>query len=66
VLGSGCIQQPVPAGVWQAGELVAGGTWALFGCTVTPGYTDECFEGGVAADLLASYPGRAADIERLA
>jgi len=65
VLGTVRIQQLVPAGVWQAGELVAGGTWALFGCTVAPGYTDDCFEGGVTADLLASHPARAADIERL-
>ena len=66
VMGTGRIQQLVPAGVWQAGELVAGGEWALFGCTMAPGFTDDCFEGAVAGDLIASYPGRAADIERLA
>jgi predicted cupin superfamily sugar epimerase len=58
-------QYLVPAGVWQAGELVPGGRWALFGCTVTPGFTDDCFEAGRVADLLATHPARAADIERL-
>jgi predicted cupin superfamily sugar epimerase len=58
-------QYLVPAGVWQAGELVPGGRWALFGCTVTPGFTDDCFEAGRVADLLGTHPARAADIERL-
>ncbi len=30
-----------------------------------PGFTAACFEGGRAADLLASHPARAADIERM-
>jgi len=59
------VQHLVPAGVWQAGELVAGSSWALFGCTMAPGFTGDCFEGGEVADLLAAYPRRAADIERL-
>jgi len=59
------VQHLVPAGVWQAGELVAGSSWALFGCTMAPGFTGDCFEGGKVADLLAAYPRRAADIERL-
>ena len=32
--------------------------------TMVPGFTAACFEGGRAADLLASHPARAADIER--
>ncbi|MGZ4761355.1 MAG: cupin domain-containing protein, partial [Ilumatobacteraceae bacterium] len=54
-----------PAGVWQAGELVDGGRWALFGCTMAPGFTGTCFEGGRISDLLAGYPDRDADIRRL-
>lgn len=60
------VQYVIPAGTWQAGELVAGGRWALFGCTLAPGFTGTCFEGGRSAELLAAYPGRAADIARLA
>jgi predicted cupin superfamily sugar epimerase len=58
-------QQLVPAGSWQAGELVAGGSWALFGCTLAPGFTDDCFDAGHAGDLLQTHPSRAADIARL-
>jgi uncharacterized protein len=65
VLAGHAPQHVVPAGTWQAGELVPGGTWVLFGCTMTPGFTPGCFEGGRIPDLLASHPGRAADIERL-
>ncbi len=60
------VQYVIPAGTWQAGELVEGGDWALFGCTMAPGFTGTCFEGGRAADLLASHPSRAGDITRLA
>jgi len=59
------VQFVIPAGVWQAGELVPGGSWALFGCTMAPGFTGTCFEGGRRAELLASHPDRASDIERL-
>ena len=59
------VQFVIPAGVWQAGELVDGGRWALFGCTMAPGFTGTCFEGGRISDLLATYPDRASDIGRL-
>jgi predicted cupin superfamily sugar epimerase len=65
VLGGESVQHVVPAGVWQAGELLPGGTWALFACTMAPGFTPACFEGGRVPDLLATHPSRAADIERL-
>jgi predicted cupin superfamily sugar epimerase len=59
------VQYVIPAGAWQAGELVDGGEWALFGCTMAPGFTSACFEGGRISDLLAEYPDREADIRRL-
>jgi predicted cupin superfamily sugar epimerase len=59
------VQTVIPAGTWMAGEVAAGGSWSLFGCTMAPGFTPGCFEGGRVPDLLHSYPGRAADIERL-
>ena len=60
------VQHVVPAGVWMAAEVVPGGGWSLFGCTMAPGFTPTCFEGGRVGDLLATHPARAADIERLA
>ncbi len=66
ILGDGdIVQHVIPAGVWQAGELVPGGTWALYGCTMAPGFTPSCFEGGSVERLLGTYPARAADIGRL-
>ena len=59
------VQLVVPAGTWQAGHVVDDGTYALFGCTMAPGFTSRGFEGAVTADLLRRYPDRAADIERL-
>ena len=62
-------QQPqcvVPAGAWQAGCLVPGGRHALFGCTMAPGFTGNCFEAGVPEALAAQYPGQAETIHRLA
>ena len=66
VAGGQGVQHVVRAGVWQAGELVPGGTWSLFCCTMAPGFTHACFEGGRADELLRTHPARAADIERLA
>lgn len=60
------VQVLVPAGSWQAVELLDGSDWALYGCTVTPEFTEGAFEGGRADDLLASHPDRRADILRLA
>ena len=65
ILGGDVVQHVVPAGVWQAGELVPGGAWAFYGVTVAPPFTFECFEAGSVAQLLASHPQRMADIERL-
>lgn len=59
------VQFTVPAGVWQAGHVAAGGRYALFGCTMAPGFTGEIFTGGTPAALLEAYPDRAADIELL-
>jgi predicted cupin superfamily sugar epimerase len=59
------VQFVIPAGVWQAGHLLAGGRYALYGCTVAPGFTGDCFEGGLRAELLEKYPERADDINRL-
>lgn len=69
VMGAGegrRVQFTVPAGTWQAGELTPGGRYALFGCTMAPGFTPECFEAAPAGPLIARWPGRETDIRRLA
>ena len=59
------VQYVVPAGTWQAGEVGASGRFALFGCTMAPGFTDSGFEAGTRSELRASHPDRAVDIDRL-
>jgi predicted cupin superfamily sugar epimerase len=65
ILSSENVQVVIPAGVWQAGHMVAGGVYSLFGCTVAPGFTGDMFEGGTQKQLLSLYPDRAEDIQRL-
>ena len=49
-------QVVVPAGVWQGCRLVPGGSWALMGCTVAPGFDYADFELGNRAELIALFP----------
>ena len=56
----------VPAGVWQAGRVVAGGSYALYGCTMAPGFHIECFQAATATELCATYPKAKVIIEQLA
>ncbi len=59
------VQYIIPAGVWQAGYMLPGGRYSLFGCTMTPGFTSKGFEAGIASELLKQYPDYAEDIKRL-
>jgi predicted cupin superfamily sugar epimerase len=59
------VQFVVPAGVWQAGHMVAGGRYSLFGCTMAPGFTDDMFHGGIRDQLIDVYPDRVNDINML-
>lgn len=58
------VQFVVPAGVWQAGHLIQGGRYALFGCTMAPGFTPASFEGGTYEQLIGQWPGREADLRQ--
>ena len=60
------VQFVVPAGVWQAGHMVAGGNYSLYGCTMAPGFTNDMFEGGSRDQLIGDYPDRADDINLFA
>jgi uncharacterized protein len=55
----------VPVGTWMGGSLIPGGTFALFGTTMAPGFTSTSFVTGVREDLVGGWPSAAADIERL-
>ncbi len=49
-------QVVVPRGVWQGSRLAAGGSWALLGCSVSPGFEFEDYEEGVRAELMDGWP----------
>jgi uncharacterized protein len=50
-------QVVVPHGVWQGTRLVAGGAFALLGCTVSPGFEYADYESGSRNSLSEAYPG---------
>lgn len=59
------VQFVIPAHTWQAGYIVPGGRYSLFGCTMAPGFTGSIFEAGIAEELIKQYPDRKEDIMRL-
>jgi predicted cupin superfamily sugar epimerase len=58
-------QVVVGRGVWQGSRLVEGGTWALLGCTVSPGFEFEDYEAGKCEVLCAGWPEFAEEITAL-
>jgi hypothetical protein len=65
-LGAGMRPQIlVPRGTWQGCRLRAGGSWALLGTTVSPGFDYADFEVGRAEELTARFPACAAFIREL-
>ena len=50
------VQLIVPAGVWQALRLRYGGSWALLGTNMCPGFADEDHVIGKREELLELYP----------
>ena len=59
------LQFRIPAHVWQAGHLIEGGRYALWGNTMAPGFTGAIWEGETADKLIARWPDRADDIKDL-
>jgi predicted cupin superfamily sugar epimerase len=55
----------VPRGVWQGSALEPGGSYALLGCTVAPGFEYADYDGARREDLLPQYPQFAELIHRL-
>jgi predicted cupin superfamily sugar epimerase len=45
-----------PANVWQGTRLKAGGDFALFGTTMSPGFEFSDYEGGDTEELVHEYP----------
>lgn len=65
ILNNQRCQVIVTAGTWMGAALLPGGEYALFGCTMSPGFTPECYEGGERDALIGLYPHERAAITRL-
>lgn len=48
--------------VWQGARLIEGGSWALLGCTVSPGFEYEDYDSAEREELTANWPAFAAKI----
>lgn len=57
-------QVVVRRGTWQALRLKSGGSWALMGTTVSPGFEFSDFELGIREQLMQAYPQHKNDIIR--
>lgn len=55
----------VPGGIWQALVLRPGGSFALLGTTMSPGFDVADFELGERTALVKQFPAYSAEIERL-
>jgi uncharacterized protein len=58
-------QAVVPAGCWFASHVADWKSWALVGCTVSPGFEFEDFELAKGGELVRFYPQHRELIERL-
>ncbi len=58
-------QVVVPGGVWQGCRLRDGGSYALLGTTMSPGFDLTDFEIGERSALVSAYPAARDDIVRL-
>ncbi|HVT96968.1 MAG TPA: cupin domain-containing protein [Acidobacteriaceae bacterium] len=50
------LQTVVPQGVWQGTRLIPGGTVALLGCTVSPGFDYADYASGAREALTLGWP----------
>jgi predicted cupin superfamily sugar epimerase len=65
VLAAQSPQVIVPRGVWQGSFLAPGGSYALLGTTMAPGFDFADYEPGDRAHLVQTYPDHAELIRRL-
>lgn len=65
ILSGHSCQAIVPAGSWMGASLMPGGEFALFGCTMSPGFVPESYDGGERNSLIAQYPAERVAITRL-
>jgi predicted cupin superfamily sugar epimerase len=52
-------QVVVPASTWQGSRLIEGGSFALLGCTMSPGFDYADYQHGSREELMRRYPSQA-------
>jgi predicted cupin superfamily sugar epimerase len=65
VLGGQRVQFVVPRGAWQGSRLAPGGSYALAGTTMAPGFAESDYLAGDRGELARRYPGEREAILRL-
>ena len=65
LMGGQHVQILVPAGVWQGMRLIGKGEWALFGCTVVPGFSFDDYHNASYEELAEKWPDQAEWIRAL-
>lgn len=50
------VQHVVRRGMWQGSHLAPGGSFALLGTTMAPGFTNSDYDGADPGELTARYP----------
>jgi len=58
-------QLVVTQGTWMGASLAPGGSYALIGCTMSPGFQSPGYEGGERRQLCEAYPSAAEAIVAL-
>jgi predicted cupin superfamily sugar epimerase len=56
ILNGQAVQYTAPRQVWQGSHLVPGGSLALIGTTMGPGFSEDDYFGGDRDELIAQYP----------
>jgi predicted cupin superfamily sugar epimerase len=56
VLAGQKVQYVAPRGVWMGSHMLPGGTFALIGTTMAPGFTNDDYVGGAREMLIRQYP----------
>ena len=65
ILNGHKVQYKVPANTWQGSFLQPGGSFALMGTTMAPGFDLSDFRPADKKSLMEQYPGQRALLERL-
>lgn len=65
ILAGQRVQYVARRGIWQGSRLIPGGSFALLGTTMAPGFSNDDFYNGCRSELVEQYPHEAELIRAL-